>query len=385
MPTESPKLSLTPASMTVTVLKKSLSEGLGMLERVIPSRSSNPLLTSVLVVADTGGLTLSGTNLEIDLRCFVPAEVPQGASFVAPAHLFAQIVRNLPGEIVTLELRGVQLVMQAGGSDFNLQTGDLAAYPDLTFPDTTDAEIDSAELARSLDSVRYAASNEAFQAVFRGLKVEQHQEKVRVVASDGFRLALRDFTVPNTDQAERTLIVPARSADELVRMLRDGPAALTYGDGMLGVRTDRFAMTVKLLDGDFPDYERVIPKDIKMKVTLSAATLREAVSRVAVLADKNANNRVECVFTRSSDGDFTPGRLTLEAEGDYGRAQDVLSAETSGTESALTVGYNAKYLLDALEPIDGDVTVHLSGGSSPTLFTCSKDAGYMAVVVPLRV
>jgi DNA polymerase III subunit beta len=360
--------------MRAQVTKKTLNEGLGLLERIIPSRSSNPLLTAIKVEADDRGLNLSGTNLEIDLSCFVPAEVTDPAAFVVPAHLFAQIVRNLGGELVELELNGAELVVRASGSEFKLQTGDLEAYPELSFPAHSDATFDAAELGRSLSSVRYAASNETFQAVFRGLKVEQHADRARVVASDGFRLALREFKVAGEP---RSLIIPARSADELVRVLRDGEARLAFGEGQLGVATERFRMNVKLMDGDFPDYERVIPKDIKLRVTLPAAALKEAVGRVAVLADKNANNRVEFLISENT--------LRLAAEGDYGRAQDTLEVRQEGQEPAISLGFNAKYVMDALGPIEGDAELSFSGSTSPAMFKASGDAGYLAVVVPLRV
>jgi DNA polymerase III subunit beta len=360
--------------MQAHVSKKTLSEGLGLLERIIPSRSSNPLLTALKVEAGAQGLLLSGTNLEIDLSCVVPAEIKDPASFVVPAHLLAQIVRNLGGELVELELIGNELAVRAGGSEFKLQTGDLGAYPELSFPAHADATLSAAELARSLSSVRYAASNEAFQAVFRGIKVEQSGTRARVVASDGFRLALREFAAPGE---ARNLIIPARSADELVRVLRDGEVRLSYGEGMLGIQTDRVRMNVKLLDGDFPDYERVIPRDIKLKVSLSAAALKEAVSRVAVLADKNANNRVEFQIGE--------GTLRLAAEGDYGRGQDSLEVQQEGSEPAMSLGFNAKYVLDALGPIEGDVEMQFSGPTSPAMFRASGDGGYLAVVVPLRI
>ncbi|AZI43049.1 DNA polymerase III subunit beta [Deinococcus psychrotolerans] len=360
--------------MQAHVTKKTLSEGLGILERIIPSRSSNPLLTALKVEANERGLLLSGTNLELDLSCVVPAEIQNPASFVVPAHLFAQIVRNLGGELVELELSGSELSVRASGSEFKLQTGDLAAYPELEFPSHADATLNASELARSLSSVRYAASNEAFQAVFRGIKVEQNGQTARVVASDGFRLALREFSAVGE---ARNLIIPARSADELVRVLRDGEVRLTYGDGILGIQTDRVRMNAKLLDGDFPDYERVIPRDIKLTVTLSAAALKEAVSRVAVLADKNANNRVEFQVSE--------GKLRLAAEGDYGRGQDTLEVQQEGTEPAMSLGFNAKYVLDALGPIEGDAEMRFSGPTSPAIFKASGDGGYLAVVVPLRV
>ena len=362
--------------MRAQVAKKTLSEGLGLFERVVPSRSSNPLLTALKVEPDERGLLLSGTNLEIDLACLVPAEVEGGDPFVVPAHLFAQIVRNLGGELVELKLAGSELSVNAAGSEFKLQTGELAAYPELNFPQAEGegGSYDARELSRSLSSVRYAASTEAFQAVFRGIKLEQRGGRARVVASDGFRLALRDFESHGED---RNLIVPARSADELVRVLQGGTVGLRFGEGTLGVTTERVKMNVKLMDGEFPDYERVIPQEVVLRVTLSAAALREAVSRVAVLADKNANNRVEFLISQ--------GKLQLAAEGDYGRAQDVLEVMQDGSEPAISLGFNAKYVLDALGPIEGDAELLFSGPTSPAMFKSHSDAGYLAVVVPLRV
>ncbi|MFC3861949.1 DNA polymerase III subunit beta [Deinococcus antarcticus] len=360
--------------MKANVTKKTLNEGLSLLERVIPSRSSNPLLTSLKVEATEAGLTLSGTNLEIDLSCFVPAEVQNPQNFVVPAHLFAQIVRNLGGELVELEITGQELSVRSGGSDFKLQTGDIDAYPPLTFPNHADVSLNAEELSRAFASVRYAASNEAFQAVFRGIKLEHHGATARVVASDGYRVAIRDFPASGDG---RNLIIPARSVDELIRVLRDGESRFTYGEGMLTVTTDRVRMNLKLLDGDFPDYERVIPKDIKLQVTLPATALKEAVNRVAVLADKNANNRVEFLVSE--------GKLKLAAEGDYGRAQDTLDVVQGGTEPAMSLAFNARHVLDALGPIEGEAELLFSGSTSPAIFRGTGGGGYMAVMVTLRV
>ncbi|PYE52797.1 DNA polymerase III subunit beta [Deinococcus yavapaiensis] len=360
--------------MQAQVSRKTLAEGLGLLERIVPSRSSNPLLTSLKVEATPHGLTMSGTNLEIDMACFVAADVDTEAAFVVPAHLFSQIVRNLGGELVELSLQQSELNVKAGGSNFKLQTGELDAYPHLSFPSRAESKLDAKDFARSLSSVRYAASTEAFQAVFRGIKLEGRGTSARVVASDGFRLALRDF--PSHGDT-RNLILPARSADEIVRVLRDGDVGISYGEGVLGIITERVRMNVKLLDGEFPDYERVIPRDVKLRVILPAASLKEAVSRVAVLADKNANNRVEFLISE--------GKLQLAAEGDYGRAQDTLDVMQDGAEPAMSLGFNAKYVLDALGPIEGDAELLFSGPTSPAMFKGTDQGGYLAVVVPLRV
>lgn len=360
--------------MKANVTKKTLSDGLSLLERIIPNRNSNPLLTSMKIEAEESGLTLSGTNLEIDLSCFVAAEIQNPQSFVIPAHLFSQIVKNLSGELVALELTGNELIVQCGGSEFKLQIGDLEAYPPLSFPSQADVSLDASELAKAFGHVRYAASNEHFQPVFRGIRLEHRENSARVVASDGYRVAICDF--PATGEG-KNLIIPARSVDELIRVLKDGEARFTYQDGMITVTTDKVRMNLKLLDGDFPEYERVIPSDIKLKIKLSSTALKESVGRVAVLADKNANNRIEFMVSEN--------QLRLTAEGDYGRAQDTIDIEQSGSETAMSLAFNARHVLDALGPVDGDAELQFSGSTSPAIFGASGGGSYMAVVVALRV
>ncbi len=358
----------------IQVTKKVLAESLSSLERIVQARSSNPILTYLKLETTPNGLRLSGTNLEMDLETTVAAQVSEEAVVVVPAHLFSQIVRSLSSELVELELSGNELNIQGGGFKTKLQTGDLDAYPELSFPSQADTVLDAREFARALSSVRYAAATEAFQAVFRGIKLELSEKRTRVVASDGFRLALREFAGSNV---EKNLILPARAVDELTKLLKDGEVQLSFAGSVLGLSTPRWKLNVKLLEGEFPDYERVIPKEVKLSIRLSASALREAVNRVAVLADKTANNRVEFQVSGSS--------LSLASEGDYGRAQDALEVFQEGTEPALTLGFNAKYVTDALGPLEGEVLIQLSGSNTPALFKAAEDSGYSAVVVPLRV
>jgi DNA polymerase-3 subunit beta len=352
-----------------------LSEALGHLERVVPSRSSNTALTQLKVTSTDQGLSLSGTNLEIDLEIFVPGQVVDGTTFVVPAHLFAQITKALPGELAELHLEQGELTVASGGATFKLQTGDLGAYPQLSFPTHSDLTIDAKELARSIGAVRYAAAAEEFRAIFRGVQLEMNPKSSRVVATDGFRLAYRNFSAASVTEP-RKLVIPARNADELVRVLKDGEVKLTIGNGMLTAASLNARMNAKLMDGELPDYERVIPGSSPVVLELDSSTLRESVSRVAVVADKLSNNKVEFIVSA--------GRLQLIAESDYGRAQDSLDVSQSGTEPAITVGFRAKQLTDALSPIEGPVTIGL-GTNTAAVFRSASDPGYLAIVNPLRV
>ncbi len=358
----------------IQITRKALSESLGALERIVQARASNPILSMIKLETSTEGLLLSGTNTEIDLQSFVLAQSSGVISAVVPAHLLNQIVKSISSELVEIEISEHELEIQGGKFKTKLQAGDLESYPVLSFPSNADAVLDARELSKAFSSVRYAAAVEAFQAVFRGIKLELNAQRTRVVASDGFRLALKEL-LPSS--VEKSLILPAKAVDELIRLLRDGEVKLSFGGSQLSVSTDRYKVNLKLLEGDFPDYERVIPKEIKLTIQLSAHDLKEAVNRVAVMADKSANNRVEFQVSQSI--------LSLAAEGDYGRAQDSVEVSQSGSEQAMTLGFNAKYVTDALGPIEGDVIIELSGSNTPAMFKSADDTGYLAVVVPLRV
>jgi DNA polymerase-3 subunit beta len=338
----------------VQLPKKQLSDALSNLERIVPNRSSNAALTQLKVASTEHGLALSGTNLEIDLEIFVPAEIADGTSFVVPAHLFAQITRALPGELAEMHLEGSELTVASGGATFKLQTGDQSAYPELSFP---------------------TAAAEEFRAIFRGVQLELSPQRSRVVATDGFRLAYRDFPAAATSEP-RKIVIPARNADEIVRVIRDGEAKIALGNGQITISADRARMNAKLMDGELPDYERVIPQTSNVMIQLDSNVLREAVARVAVVADKLSNNRVDFIVSG--------GKLQLVAESDYGRAQDSLEVKQDGKESGITVGFRAKQLTEALGPVDGEVTIGL-GSNAPAVFRAASDPGYLAIVNPLRV
>lgn len=360
--------------MKIVITKKALSEGLSIVERVIPSRNSNPLLTFLKIEAFDTSLTFCGTDLEIDLSCQIAAEVYDPQNLIVPAHLLFQIVRKLSSELVTLELKDNDLEISAGKSNFKLQIGDISIYPPIVFPNSSDTVLDGNEFSKALASVRYAASKEAFQPVFRGIKLEHHKDKTRVVASDGYRVAIRDFKSSGEGQ---DLIIPAKSAEELIRLLKDEEARLYYAEGLLSIITDHLKINIKLLDGEFPNYERVIPKEIKSVIKLDASILKEAISRVSVFTNKDTNHRVEFMISENT--------LKLASSGPDGSAQDTLEVQQSGEEQAMSLSFNARYVLDALGPLNSEVEMLFSGPSSPAIIREHEDGNYQAVVVALKV
>lgn len=361
--------------MQVRLPKRSFAEALGMLERVIPNRASNPALTHLRLEATEEGLLLQGTNGELDMELRVPAEVTGEAVRLVPGQLIGQVVRNLPGELVELSLEEGQLAIESGPFATRLTTAEAAEFPPLAFEAETVARLPARELGRALGRVRYAASSEDYRAIFRGVQLELHPQRLRSVASDGFRLALYDLELAL--DAERRFVVPARSVDEIVRVLErtEGEVALGLLGGHLALAADGFRISAALMEGEFPDYERVIPPEFALEALVDATAFKDSLKRVKVLADRN-NHRVDLVFAE--------GQLEVVAEGDYGRGVDRLEVETHG-EKSMTLAYNAEYLEGALGPIAGTARLRFSGAASPSVIQDAEDGGYLAVVVPLRV
>lgn len=360
--------------MKVHVPKKQLADTLSHVERIIPNRSSNPGLSLLKVELDGERLVLSGSNMEIDIQASLSADVDGTGTFALPAQVFSQVVRALPGDLVELEFGESELHITSDSYATRLQLVSAENAPSVVFPDAYEGELETSRMVSAIGRVRYAAAVAEYQAVFRGVKLELADGHTRAVATDGFRLAYYHFDSASGLDAE--VVIPARSVDELVRVLDGGIAKLHLSEGQLSIASGDFKLNVKLMEGAFPDYQRVIPSSFPVSITVKAVDLSDAVARVAVMAEKTANNRVD-FFIKD-------GTLQITAEGPYGRSQEAMEVGQEGTEAEIALAYNARYLVDALSPLDGELRIAFSGATSPSLMSDLDDPSYLAMVVPLR-
>lgn len=364
--------------MRINVTKKAMAGALDMLARVIPTRSTNPVLTSVLVDVHSQGLTLSGTNLEVDLALDVPAEVgfgDYGAQLLLPAHLLHAAVKRAAGSFIEFEA-GSQVVMSSGGAVSKIQPLNAEDYRKLTFG-IGGFGVEPSRLHQAVSSVIYAASNEAFQPIFRGVLLRFDEQGCMAVGSDGYRVATYQFPVADAG-VQAAMVVPHRSLATILPLLEDAKElSILPGEGTLTLTTESARVNIKLLDGDFPEWERVVPKAIVLTARLPKATLVEGLSRMSLFSDASANNRVELLFQ--------DGAVRLTAENDYGRSEERIDAALSGTEPALAIAMNIKHLLDAAGVIEGDLELRMSGSTTPMIIASPTDPAPMGVAVSLRV
>jgi DNA polymerase-3 subunit beta len=364
------------ACMKVQLAKKPLAEALSHVERIVPNRSGNPGLNLVRLTVTAGELMLRGTNMDVDIEASVAVDVTNEGDVALPAQVLGQVIRALPGETVDMHLEDQELVVASDHFDTRLQTVDPENAPTVGFPTEFPTRLDAEALAGALSNVRYAAATAEYQAVFRGVKLEvsSQGQGARAVATDGFRLAYHDLQ--DAGGLPGDVIVPAKGVDEILKVLSGAEVHMAVGDAQVSVKSGGIKLNVKLMDGTFPDYRRVIPTTFPVTVSVNASDLKEAVSRVSVLADRTANNRVD-LFVKE-------GQLRISAEGSFGRGQEILEVGQTGTDAEMALAFNAKYLLDALASFSDEVDVRFSGVTSPTVLGQPNQEHHLAMVVPLR-
>lgn len=361
--------------MRVSLPKKTLADVLSHIERIIPQRSSNPALSLLRLELAEQSFTLTGSNMELDIRATLKADVESEGIIALPAHVFSQVVRSLPGELVSLEVQEREVHITSGSYHTNLQLSDdsQTVIPDFPPAASYTGSLEANVVSAALGQVRYAAAVAEYQAVMRGVKLELADDKTRAVATNGFRLAYYHSEVSSGLAGE--LILPAKSVDEITRIFADGTVQLAFEDTTLSLRNAIYSLNVNVMEGEFPNYNAVIPQEFALRVRLDAKELVDIVQRVALMADKNSNNRID-IFVKN-------GQMQLSAEGGYGRSQEALDVNQEGSESEMLLAYNASFLLEALRPVSGNIYLSFPAPTSPTVLTSEKDSGYLAMVVPL--
>lgn len=373
--------------MKVTVERTAFLKSLSHVQSVVERRNTIPILSNVMIEAGKGRLKLTATDLDMEIVETLPADVIRSGAATAPAHMLYDIVRKLPegaqvqAELLTAE--GGRLAVSSGSVRF-----ELACLPKEDFPQMTAGalpfrfRLQQDELKKLIDKTRFAISTEETRFYLNGIYLHAHKDgnkgEMRAVATDGHRLARFQLELPEGAAEMPGIIVPRKAIGELRRLLDDieGGVEISLSDTKIQFITDGIELTSKLIDGTFPDYQRVIPSANDKVLTLDSRDFAQAVDRVSTIsADK----------TRAVKLEIARDKLTLSViNPDSGTATEELGASYSA--NPLDIGFNARYLLDITGQIEGkDVRFLLSDAGSPTLIEDSDDKGTLYVLMPMRV
>jgi len=375
--------------MKLTIGKAGLQRGLGRIQFVVEKRNSMPILANVLLqaekarTADEGRLELAATDLEVGIRSVQGASVGKGGAITVSAKKLFEIVRELPDEPVQLEATAnAYLQVRCARASFSLAGTAAEEYPTLpTLSPEKMSTVPAAVLGDMIDRTMYAASTDETRYNLNGVYLERREEsgKLRMVATDGHRLAYVDRVLgEDAGGLEQGVILPRKGLAELKRLVDEEDAdEVEIGfEGNSGIaRKGGVTLVMRLIEGEFPNYHQVLPRDPSHLIVLPTEPLMHALRRVALLsAERSRAVRLE----------LTKGQLRLSSQNpDLGEASEELDIDYDGDE--LAIAFNARYLTDGLAAMRAkEVQVAFHDGLSPTRLVPTDDPDTLAVVMPMR-
>lgn len=364
--------------MKVRITRENFQRGLSAVAATIPTRTTLPVLSNILVETVEDGLRVRGTDLDISVSVQTAADVEREGAITLPAKKVADIARELPDEPVELKSEGGRVALSCGKSKFRLNSLPSDEYP--SFPEVPFDKgwsLRSGELQRLSAHTSFAVSNEETRPVLNGVLWQLRGDEMRMVATNGHRLAKMNVTLESSSADEEDLIVPPKGLQQVERLF-DAEDELKIGrsESHLGFKTERSEVYTRLIEGPYPNYEQVLPKESDKVCVANRAELAAVIRRVAIVAS-DQTHRVRL--------SFGPERLALAVQTpDLGEAEDELSVSYEGTP--LEIGFNAQYLLEVLRYIESeDVRVSMSAPERPATFEpVGDETDYMCLVMPLR-
>jgi len=375
--------------MKLTINKGELQTGLSRLQGIVEKRNSMPILANVLMSASNKGkegeqLQLAATDLEVGIQSSHEAKVTTAGGVTVSAKKLFEIVRELPDEDIHLEATANgYLNIKCARSNFTLAGTSTEEYPTLpNFTPGKTASVEAAVLSLMIERTMYAASVDETRYNLNGvyLEVLDQPGRIRMVATDGHRLATVDRTLSEDPLGlENGVIIPRKGLGELKKLVDEDDAdqidlAFEGNNGL--ARKDKVTLVMRLIEGEFPNYSQVLPKKIERNVVIPGEDLIRALRRVALLSSERS---------KAVKLEFTDGRLTISSSNpDLGDAREELDIDFAGDD--ITIGFNAKYLLDALSTLKAkEVRFGLQNDLAPAQFVPTDDDDTLAVVMPMRV
>jgi DNA polymerase III subunit beta len=368
--------------MKLTITREQLQEGLVAVAASVPAKTTLPILSNILLEATKDGIRLSGTDLDIAVSTTVSASVDQEGAITLPARKLVEIVRELPSAAIRLTASGEQRVtIECGRSKFRLlglPREEFPAFPTVKFDGSW--RTSSKDLQKLIAHVAFAASTEESRPILNGVLWELRPERMRMVATNGHRLARMDVpTPPSGNTAEADLIVPPKALEQIRRLFRaDEEVEIAKSENHLGFRSPTTQIFTRLIEGPYPNYEQVIPRENDKSATADKAAFASALRRMSIVAS-DQTHRIRMAFANGSC------KLSVQTP-DLGEAQEEITVSYDG--DPLEIGFNASYLLEILKYIPTD-EVRLTFKAPERAATCepvgwNDPSSYLTLVMPLR-
>lgn len=340
--------------MKVTVLQENLARGLSIVSRAVSPRSTLPVLANILVATDEGRLRLSATNLELGITCWIGAKIQEEGSTTVPARTFADLVGTLSDKQVEmgLNVRTQTLNLRCGASNTDLKCIDAQEFPPMPVADFSQGlQVNVADLKEMIQQVAFAASTDDARPILTGVLVTVQDKQISMAAADGFRLSVRKAILTAPAPRPINAVIPARALTELARIASDGDQMLTMimppGRGQVIFRLRDAELVSQMIEGNFPDYEQIIPRRCETRAVLSTAAFLKACKQAEIFAREGSH--IARINITPGDN-LQPGSVEISGQSEEtGFNQNVVDASIEGP--ALLIAFNVRFLREVLDVV----------------------------------
>lgn len=365
--------------MKISIQREDLLKPLSQVIGAVEKRQTLPALANVLIRSEGQGLAITATDLEVELVAYIAQAAAEPGEVTIPARKLMDICKALPdGANIELVTEGDRVLVTSGKSRFNLTTLPASEFPSLEeVASSREFALPQGALKRLIEKTGFAMANQDVRYYLNGLMFEVSKGRVRAVATDGHRLAMSQCAGGIEEETPQQVIVPRKGVQELMRLLEDSEEAATVqlGSNHIRVKLPSVRFTSKLIDGRFPDYERVVPQGGDKQISIDRELFRQSLQRASILSNEKY---------RGIRLSFDAGTLKIQAHNpEQEEAEEEIEISYGG--ELLEIGFNVNYLLDVLNTIEGEtIDGTLKDSNSSALLRDPADENALFVVMPMR-
>lgn len=374
--------------MKVTCLQENLARGLGIVGRAVALRSTLPITSNVLIATEHGRIKLAATNLDIALSCWIGGQIEEEGAITVPSRLLTDFVNSLPAEKISMTLapRSRQVKLVCARNEATIGGMDADDFPPIPAVEGDTLEIDAKTLREAISQVVFSAATDDSRPVLTGVDLVVDGNRLTLAAADGFRLAVRHLDLKKKVAERQEVIVPSKALAELNRLLQDQeePVQMTFNAAKTQVlfRLKDVELVAQLIQGTFPDYSRLIPKEWGSRAIVEVRDFLQE-TKIASIFARDGSGIVRITFEGGKDGQ--PGEMTIVARAEeIGDNSGKLDAAVEGEPAK--IAFNGKYLQEVLQVLDGGrVALETTGPSQPGVIRPVDNDNYVHVVMPMFV
>ena len=363
--------------MRFCVDSKMLNDGIASVTKALPARSSMAVLDGILLIADEQGLLLCCSDLTLQKEYRIPASVDEEGECLIKGRLFSDVVRRLPSESAFFSMDGHTLTIRCGRTVNQLQSMEYDEFPRMSFDgkDVFEMKLPAQKTRRAIDHTAFAVALDEARPALTGVLMECQGNSLSFVATDSYQFAKNTMTLEQ-EIPSRRVVIPGKTMVEIGHMLEEGEdkAKLVFSTTHVKVESGSTMLVSRLIDGDYFDYQRILPKSCKTRIMVEKAVLMDSIDRAQLVAREGTGSVLFVIGSES---------ITVKAESSIGKVEDEISAQIMG--DGLSIAFNPRFLLNVLKNIEDDkIYLECNSPINPCVLRPINGEEFVYLVVPMR-